>query len=480
MKYKFLLTPHSSLITTRLSSIAIIGLGRVGRFVSQYLMHNQNYVYGYDDKKNVFIQRENKPLVNNKLFKPIADYQLITKNKKLSFAVCSPGIADMHRAVQTLKRNKIPIFDEIEFTYNQLINSKTRSVDEAMRTSTQKLRNSLIAITGTNGKSTTTSLMGHILDTAGKNVFWGGNLAPGLPFVVALFQEPKEYYVLETSSFQLQRTYKFHPHITVLLNITADHLDRHKCLSEYREAKFKIFANQTKNDYAVINYEDITSMGFRNLIPSRKIYFSRYRRTNGAYLYRNYIYFKKERICRIDEVKLLGSHFIDCILSAVTVVKLIGIKNHIIKNTLRNFVGLEHRLEFVAEIDNVKYINNSMCTNPSAGVKTLQAFNKPVILIAGGKEKNLEVDDYIKEISKKSRLTILLGDNRKRLGHLLDKIQYSNYILADSLNQAVHIAREKSKLNEIVLFSPGFASFDNFANFQERGNAFKEIVYALA
>lgn len=442
------------------SPVAVIGLGRVGRIVSQYLLHKQVYVYGYDENKNIFSQIENIRLMRNRFFKVMPSGSWLARNPKPKFAICSPGFSDNNKMIQSLKKNQIPIMDEIEFT-SLLINRP------------------IIAITGTNGKSTTTSLLGRILDTEQKNVFWGGNLAPGLPFAITLFQEPKDYYVIEVSSFQLERCIKFHPHIAVLLNITADHLNRHASLEEYQKVKFRIFANQTQKDYAIINFEDETSMKYLDSLRSKIIYFSKSYKTNGAYLNKNQIYFHEEKICSFDTVKLLGNHFINSILATISVAKLVGVRNQTIAGVLKNFAGLEHRLEFVAEINGVKYINNSMCTNPSAGVATLRSFAKPVILIAGGKEKNLDVVDYIKAITGKTRFTILIGDNRERLSQLLKQANYTYYQLADSLKQAVVIAQKYAKPNDIILFSPGFASFDNFTNFQERGKVFKEIVYDL-
>jgi UDP-N-acetylmuramoylalanine--D-glutamate ligase len=167
------------------------------------------------------------------------------------------------------------------------------------------------------------------------------------------------------------------------------------------------------------------------------------------------------------------------ILATITVAKILKVKNHIITNILSNFSGLEHRLEFVAEYNGVKYLNNSMCTNPDAGAATLNSFNQPVILIAGGKEKNLDVTTYIQSITQKAKFTILIGENSKRFSEMLQKHDYQNFRIADSLQDAVDIAKKCATQGDIVLFSPGFASFDKFANFQQRGTAFKEYIYEL-
>lgn len=457
------------------SSIAVIGFGRVGHIITQYLLQKRMVIYAYDDNEKIFEQKELINLTHNSQFKIINNYRWPMRNKKPKFAICSPGFSEQSKIIKFLRSASIPIFDEIEITQHLLTQSrKLRLLNKF-----SQWVYPYIAITGTNGKSTTTSLLGRILDADGRNVFWGGNLAPGLPFSITLFQESKDYYVIEVSSFQLERCLEFHPHIAILLNITADHLDRHTSFLNYQKTKFKIFSNQTKKDYAIINYEDEISMMNRDLIQSKIVYFSKNRKVKGAYLANNQIFYNDEKICSLDIVKLFGSQYIDSILASICAAKLIGIKNKSIINVLKNFSGLEHRLEFIAEINGVKYINNSMCTNPSAGVATLESFNKPVILITGGKEKNLDVNEYIKVVINKTKYTILIGENRKRLAKLLKTKNYNDFHIVDLLKKAVTIATKHAYPGDIVLFSPGFASFDSFSNFQERGNIFKEIVYAL-
>ncbi len=443
-----------------LSPVAVIGLGRVGRTIAQYLLYKRLPIYAYDDNKENFNQKPNISLLGSPGFMIMHDFHWPILNKKPQLAICSPGLSEHSEIVKFFRNNSIPILDEIEFA-------------------AQVLNRPVIAITGTNGKSTTTVLLGKILAADGKNIFWGGNLAPGLPFATALMQEPKDYYVIEVSSFQLERSSKFHPNIALLLNITADHLDRHASLSEYQQIKFKVFENQNKSDYAVINQDDDTIMKLHNMIHSKKLYFSKRNKVNGAYVKNNSIYFANSKICSVNKIRLFGSQYLGSILATIAVAKILKVKNHIITNILSGFTGLEHRLEFVAEYNGVKYLNNSMCTNPDAGAATLNSFNQPVILIAGGKEKNLDITSYIQSIIKKAKFTILIGENSKRLSEMLQKHDYQNFRIADSLQDAVDIAKKYATQDDIVLFSPGFASFDKFANFQQRGTAFKEYVYEL-
>lgn len=445
---------------TRFSSAIVVGLGRVGNIIANYLMRRKIYTYVYDDNKKIFSSHENTILTANNFFRTLSIKQSQFNSQKPKFAIVSPGISDSSNICQFLKSNRIRMIDEIEFT-------------------SAFIKNPIIAITGTNGKSTTTVLLGKILAATGRNIFWGGNLAPGLPFATALYQEPKDVYVIETSSFQLSRCYRFHPHIAIITNITADHLDRHTSLTEYQKSKFRIFRSQNKKDYAIINYDDETTMKRRDSIPSQIMYFSKNHKVNGAYIQNENIYFQNTRICALNDIKLFGKHFMDTVLAAITASKILLIDNHIIVNVLKQFAGLDHRLQFVRQHAGVTYINNSMCTNPVAAVATLKSFNQPVILIAGGKEKNLDASEFIKTITSKAKFVILLGENQNLLSEALAKNNYYRFRKVNSMKQAVLTAKNKAVPNDIVLFSPGFSSFDKFKNFQERGFAFSKIVYAI-
>ncbi|MBS4015349.1 MAG: UDP-N-acetylmuramoyl-L-alanine--D-glutamate ligase [Candidatus Latescibacteria bacterium] len=442
------------------SAVAIIGIGRVGRIITHYLMHNKINVYAYDDNIKVFTADENQQFVRNVYFKIISRKQWPITNLKPKFAIVSPGLPEQASIIRFLETQQIPIIDEIEFT-------------SAM------VKNPIIAITGTNGKSTATVLLGKILAAAGQNVFWGGNLAPGLPFATSLFQEPKDTYIIEVSSFQLSRCHHFHPHIAVITNITADHLDRHVTFSEYQKSKFRIFSTQKKNDYAILNHEDESSMKFKHTILSKVLYFSRKQYVNGVYLKNNKIFFKNSEVCSLNDIKLFGKHYLDSVLAVITAAKILNINNRIITKVLRTFTGLEHRLQFLRQHAGIKYINNSMCTNPVAAAATLESFTKPVILIAGGKEKNLDPTVYIKAMTRKAKFVVLFGENQNHLSHALKTHHYHKCQKVDTIKEAVLTAKKKAAPDDVILFSPGFASFDKYRNFQERGLAFSKIVYAI-
>lgn len=442
------------------SGVVIIGFGRVGRILAHYLMHNKIFIYAYDDNITIFKADKNQQFTHNAYFRIMSRNQWPIKNLKPKFAIVSPGFPEQASIIQFLKIQQIPIIDEIEFTSSMVTNP-------------------IIAITGTNGKSTATVLLGRILATAGQNVFWGGNLAPGIPFANVLYQEPKDAYIIETSSFQLSRCYDFHPHIAIITNITADHLDRHTTLSEYQKSKLRIFRAQNKTDYAIINFDDESSMKYRDTIPSQIIYFSHKRPVNGVYLKENKILFKNNTVCSLNDIKLYGKHYLDSILAVIAAAKTLNIHNRIITKVLRTFNGLEHRLQIIRQHGSIKYINNSMCTNPVAAAATLESFTKPVILIAGGKEKNLDLTVYIKAITHKAKFVVLFGENKNHFSHALKINHYYNYQKVNTIEEAVLTAKNKAVPNDVILFSPGFASFDKYKNFQERGLAFSKIVHAI-
>jgi UDP-N-acetylmuramoylalanine--D-glutamate ligase len=438
----------------------VLGLGRQGKGIVQFLLENNEMVYGYDKE-----EEKVKEFIKYKNFCPLKEEEIIKmKNVKNLLVIVSAGINNENPILQSLA-NFCEVISDIEFVYHY-IKDKT-----------------IIAITGTNGKSTTTCLIGEILLKDNKEVFYGGNLAPGKPAIEAV-REKKEFNVLEISSFQLARIKNFKPYIGVLINISYDHLDWHKNFEEYFKAKMRIFENQTEKDYCVINKILIDHPYFET--PKSIIYtFSTYDKKANAYydevkeeFYINFGNLTK-KILNAQELRLIGKCHQENILAAILVSKILAVKEEVLLAGLKNFKGLPHRLELVMEKGGISYINNSMCTNPTAGIKSLLAFEKEVILITGGKEKNLPLEDYVRTISEKAKYVILFGENKEKLKEKLLAIGYKNFSLAESLKEAVIKAKEVSQKGDIILFSPAFASFDYFQDFMERGEKFKEVVYEI-
>lgn len=442
-------------------AVIIYGLGRAGKTVSQFLLDKGVKVFAYDDNPEIQEEATVRKLRQNPNFKFLPKPNSVINQTEIDMIIVSPGVSAQAPLLQTLKNKKIPIIDEIEFT-------------------AQFIAKPIIAITGTNGKSTTTALIASILTTDGKNVFAGGNLAPGQPFSSALLADEKDFYVVEVSSFQLERCYSFSPHIALLLNITEDHFDRHHSKEEYVALKFRLVAHQKKNDFAIVNFDDPIIKANLNKIPAKTFYFSIERVVDGTYCQDEMIYYQGEPVLSVAEIKIPGKHNLKNVLAAICATKIIGVENSSIEAAITKFTGLPHRLELIREIDGIRYINNSMCTNPEAAINSLQAVPKPIILITGGKEKKLEIADYLRAIVGNAKYTILIGENRYRLKQALIKLNYKDLAVADSLEMAIAVARQKATKGDTVLFSPGFASFDSYANFIERGEAFRNAINNLA
>lgn len=447
----------------------VLGLGRAGRAVVNALLRANALVWGYDDNELVWDTQAVISLYQQglKRFVPNGSNVIHSpSSRSWDGVIASPGFPSRHRLIRFFRKVGTPIVDELDFA-------------------SQFLPGQLIAITGTNGKSTTTALIAAMLKKNGQKVFLGGNLLPGRPLSAALLSCPQDYYVVEVSSFQLERSRSLAPKVAVLLNITPDHIDRHSTFDNYVQAKAKIFRHQTAEDWAVVNKDDAVIRQLVNRIRANIIFFSQKQRINGGYILRRYFWFGDEVIAPISIVNYLPAvalhrfPVIENALAAICVARLCGVRVQAIRQALKKFRGLEHRLELVRRCQGVYYINNSMCTNPAAGVRSLEAFKKKVILICGGKEKDVPETPYVKAMSQRAKWVVLLGENSGRLAQSLDEMDYQRYDIADSMVKAVRLANVRAKAGDIVLFSPGFASFDMFRDFRQRGKAFKHEVERL-
>lgn len=433
--------------------ILVLGLGRAGKAVSRFLIKSGAIVYGNDDNEQVWREPAIERLIETGMKK--------WRGQTVDLVVISPGIPEKHPLVQFFHRLNVPIVDELDFA-------------------SRFLPGVVIAVTGTNGKSTTTALIAAMLKSDKKQVFLGGNIAPGKPLSTALIMAPKEFYCVEVSSFQLERAKYLAPKVAVVLNVSPDHLDRHKTLRCYVEAKARIFERQQEGDWAVLNYDDPRVRSMRSRGRAEKLFFSFAKQVKGSYLSGGWFYFQKERVASVREIRIPGKHNIENALAAVCVAKILGVSHKAIRTALKRFQGLEHRLEPVKKFRGVLYINNSMCTNPQAGVRSIEAFSKKVILIAGGKDKGVKPDGYLKAMKRHAKWVVLLGENSARLAQGLSRLGFKRFEFAQTMREAVHLASARAIKGDIVLFSPGFASFDMFHNFQERGKAFKNEVGKLA
>ncbi|MBI5180269.1 MAG: UDP-N-acetylmuramoyl-L-alanine--D-glutamate ligase [Nitrospirae bacterium] len=373
--------------------------------------------------------------------------------------VISPGIPYRSEHLLKAKDKGIPVISEIELAYNFL-------------------KSPVIGITGTNGKSTVTMLTGELLKAYKKNVFIGGNLGTALTDA-ALANKKWEQVVAEISSFQLEAIKDFRPKIAVLMNITPDHLDRYDSMEEYVWAKKRIFENQGREDFAILNADDSYTPEIVKDIKSEIVLFSRLRRVDrGVYEKQGEIVTnisgKDEVVIKTDDLKIKGVHNVENAMAAIAASQLAGCPFLLMRPALKGFSGLEHRLELVRAIDGVKYINDSKGTNVGAVVKSLAGFTEPVILIAGGLDKGSDFTPLREFVKDKVRLLILIGKAKEKIADSLGDL--TDTIFASSLEDAVNIASHKAEKGDVVLLSPACASFDMFKNFEDRGRVFKEAV----
>jgi len=373
--------------------------------------------------------------------------------------VVSPGVPmDIEPLVQA-RAQGIPVISEMELAF-------------------QFLRRPLIGITGTNGKTTTTTLIGEMLQAGGRKVFVGGNIGNPLIAYVDGPQE-EEWIVAEISSFQLEGIVNFRPHISVLLNITEDHLDRYANFQAYIQAKGRIFQNQRKDDYALLNADDPLAFQFAHRIESQVILFSSQRAVPvGCFLEKGAIVFQggdgtQERF-GLERLKIRGIHNWENLMAAIAVGKICGCPPEALQKVMEEFPGLEHRMEWVKDIGGVSFFNDSKGTNVGSVVKSLMSFREPVWLIAGGKDKGGDYSPLKNIIVERVKGMALIGEAQKKmfeaLGGLTETLQ------ADTLEEAVHWAASKASPGDVVLLSPACSSFDMFENYQERGERFKTIV----
>lgn len=386
---------------------------------------------------------------------------------EISYAVISPGISPEKPFVELLKAKGIEVRSEIELAY--LYEKGT-----------------VIGITGTNGKTTTTSLVGDIMKAAlgDEKAFTVGNI--GIPYASKVLKTGKDSATtIELSSFQLETIYTFRPHVAAILNITPDHLDRHHTMEGYAAVKEGITKNQTKEDFIVLNYEDerLRAFGESGLIPT-VIWFSGIRALENGYFLEDDVLYKsvngvREALVKTDEVNLVGRCNYENILAAMAITEAMGINRETILSVVKNFKAVPHRIEFTKEVRGVRYYNDSKGTNPDAAIQGIRAMNRKTVLIGGGYDKGLEFDDWIKEFGDKVKKLILLGVTAEKIAETAKKYGFTDIVFVDSLEEAVKTAYETAEPGEAVLLSPACASWGMFRNFEERGDLFKALVREL-
>ena len=383
------------------------------------------------------------------------------KKKEIGLVVISPGVPIDAPMLEEYRSKNIPIWGEIELAY-------------------AFAQGNVIAITGTNGKTTTTTLVGQIMKAYFDSVYVVGNI--GNPYTdIALQTKPETVTVAEISSFQLETVHTFHPRVSAILNITPDHLNRHHTMECYVATKEKVAQNQTAEDTCVLNYEDAYTREFGNRCPAKVIFFSSRRKLEeGVYLDGEEIVLseggKELRLMNIHDMNLVGMCNVENVMAAIAISRAMNVPMEMILNTIREFKAVEHRIEFVATKNGVDYYNDSKGSNPDAAIQGIRAMSKPTVLIGGGYDKQSEYDEWIEAFEGKVKAFVLIGQTREKIAECARKHGISNIILADTFEEAFAICVKQAQPGDAVLLSPACASWGMFPNYEVRGKMFKELV----
>ena len=383
--------------------------------------------------------------------------------KQLDMDVLSPGIPLEIPEVIKMKEAGIPIIGEIELAY---ITGKGR----------------VFAITGTNGKTTSTTLLGEIMKAAYPEVYVVGNI--GNPYTdVAFEQSENAVTVAEISSFQLETIDKFHANVAAITNLTEDHMNRHHTMEEYTRVKERITENQIADDTCVLNYEDEILREFGKTVKSKVIYFSSlHKLEKGIYYNDKKIIWADENgeieLVNTDDVQILGLHNFENIMTAAAMAIAGGVDIDIIRKVIKEFPGVAHRIEYVGEFDGVRYYNDSKGTNPDAAIKGIQAMDRPTLIIAGGYDKGGSFEAWINAFGGKVKKLVLIGQTKQKIADTAKACGFdeANIIMCEDLTEAVNVCKKESEKGDAILLSPACASWGQFDNYEQRGDVFKELV----
>lgn len=441
----------------------IYGLGVTGISTIKTLDKIGAEVYVYVDSPKEELEEEFNKLKGFKytFLEKIDDESL----KNIDIMVKSPGIPMENKNVEIAIRKNLEIISDLELAYRLFPN-----------------RN-LIAITGTNGKTTTTSLLTEILKTSGKNAKFVGNIGVGMLWEIYNSSED-DYFVIECSSFQLESVNTFRTKTSGLINITPDHIDWHKSMENYIKAKSNIFEFQDSSDTLVVNIDgeivpDIIKQAKSNIIKTSKNQILDY----GIYLEDEIIKYnnKKEiiNIMKISELGIIGMHNVENAMIAIGMAISENIDLDSIIKACKLFTGVEHRMEFVRELNGVKYYNDSKGTNVDASIKAVESFDKPIILIAGGYDKKADLDEFFKVLKGRVKNIILMGQTKEKFAEKAYEYKIPNVNLVKNMEEAIDIAVKSGEKDDIVLLSPASASWGMYKNFEIRGQHFKKIVNSL-
>ena len=444
--------------------VLVYGAGKSGIAAVGLLSRINTDIVLFDGNKDTDIE-----LLRSQLPKDIDVHIMVgvipnNVRKNIEVVVLSPGVPTDLPDILQFADDGIPVIGEIELAY-------------------MFSKGDIIAVTGTNGKTTTTSIIGEILKEYFKSSFVVGNI--GIPYTEMVSKtKDNSVTVAEVSSFQLETIREFKPNVSLILNITPDHLNRHHTMENYINAKLSVTKNQGENEYCILNYEDAELRKRASEINTKILYFSSKNKIRGGiYLDDTKIIYndgtRDIEVCKTNELQLLGVHNYENVMAAVLATIAIGVPLETIVKVIKNFKSVEHRIEYVTEKYGVKYYNDSKGTNPDAAIKAVEAMISPTLLIAGGYDKNSDYEEWIDSFGDKIKMLVLIGQTREKIAETAKKKGYNNVVLADSLEEAINICKDNANEGDAVLLSPACASWGMFKNYEERGEIFKRIVNEL-
>lgn len=445
----------------RNKKVLVVGTGISGIGAARLLAEKGALPILYDGNENLDAEKVKEKVVDIPGIRVQIGILPEEIKKELSLVVISPGVPIDSPLVLEMKERNLPVWGEIELAY---VCAKGK----------------VAAITGTNGKTTTTTLVGEIMRAFYTSVFVVGNI--GAPYTEeALKTKEESITVAEISSFQLETVHTFAPHVSAILNITPDHLNRHHTMECYAATKERIAENQTGKDYCILNYEDPYTRKFGDNCPAKVIYFSSKRKLlNGLYLEGEEIYLSKdgrsESLMDIHEMNLVGMCNVENVMAAIAISLSMEVPMEVILSVVKGFHAVEHRIEFVATKNGVDFYNDSKGTNPDAAIQGIRAMTKPTVLIGGGYDKQNEYDEWIEAFDGKVKAFVLIGQTREKIAACAKAHGVSNIILADTFEEAFAVCVKQAVPGDAVLLSPACASWGMFPNYEVRGNLFKEYV----
>ena len=446
--------------------VMVAGAGKSGIAAAKLLLETGGTVLLYDsneklDTEKVLAEFPEKAKITLKLGE-------LEKSDFAGIQICvmSPGIDLETPFVKLLTDNKVQLWSEIELGY-------------------QVAKGQMVAVTGTNGKTTTVTLTGQIMKNAFEDAFTVGNI--GFPYTeAALKTTEKSVTVLEASSFQLETIIRFHPHVAAITNITPDHLNRHHTMENYIRIKEDITANMTKEDFIVLNYDDeaLRTFGKSESCPAVPVFFSSRELLEDGYDIEDGVICRKtkgkaKQLLGTDELNILGRHNHENVMAAIAIADCMKVPEEVTLKTCREFQAVEHRIEYVCEKYGVKYYNDSKGTNPDAAIQAIRAMPGPTILIGGGYDKKSSYDEWIEAFDGKVRYLVLIGQTRDAIAECAKRHGFTNIMFAEDLQEAVKVCASYANAGDYVLLSPACASWGMFPNYEVRGEKFKEYVRAL-